>query len=73
MSQGESCENCRYFLITEPDKELNRERICRRYPPTVFIMQQNGQVVSRSFFPAAVERMWCGEWAPSEGAAATKQ
>lgn len=67
MNEGESCENCRYFLKTEPNQELQRERICRRFPPMVFLVQQAGQTMTRSFFPPAVENMWCGEWSPSAG------
>lgn len=69
---GESCENCLFFLKTPATEDLQRERVCRRFPPTAFIVQEGGQVMSRSVFPAVVERMWCGEWQPTE-AAGTKQ
>jgi len=63
---NESCENCRYFLKTPATEDLQRERVCRRYPPTAFVVQQGAQVISRSVLPAVVERMWCGEWQLSE-------
>jgi hypothetical protein len=55
LVQFETCATCRFFV---PEQTL-----CRRYPPTVFIMggDMNG-VRSQSFFPPASDNMWCGEW-----------
>jgi hypothetical protein len=64
---GERCENCRFFFQTEPNKELQRQTVCRRYPPTGIAMPgPGGQMVTMAFFPAITLTFWCGEWAPGE-------
>jgi len=65
--EGERCENCKFFFQTEPDRELNRQTVCRRYPPTgIAVNNPRGGMATMAFFPAITITFWCGEWAPGK-------
>jgi hypothetical protein len=64
--EGESCKTCRFFFETEPDKELNRQTVCRRYPPTGMAMQSARGMHTMAFFPAITPTFWCGEFSLSQ-------
>lgn len=61
---GERCENCKFFFQTEPDRELNRQTVCRRFPPTGIAVQGPRGMATMAFFPAITPTFWCGEWSP---------
>jgi len=58
----QSCGNCRYWMRGEDQSQQNIG-ICRRWPPTPFILEARGdQVKVRSEFPPMKDVGWCGEW-----------
>ena len=54
MALADSCGNCKYML------EVGLDAYCRRYPPTVFLVGNEGQI--RSQYPPTQNHMWCGEF-----------
>lgn len=62
--EGECCENCRFFFQTEPDRELRREEVCRRYPGQGVAAQTPRGMHTMAFFPPTQQNFWCGEWSP---------
>jgi hypothetical protein len=64
--EGERCELCKFFFQTEPDKELNRQMVCRRYPPTGIALQTPRGMTTMAFFPAVQAAFWCGEFSPGD-------
>jgi hypothetical protein len=68
------CATCRYWA-----SEDNRQGLCRRFPPTPLFLgmgvvqapvianpnaPQQQQPIVNSYYPALLERGWCGEFAP---------
>ena len=65
--EGESCKTCRFYFETEPNKELQRQTVCRRYPPTGIAMTgPRGEMQTMAFFPAVTPTFWCGEFSLSQ-------
>jgi hypothetical protein len=62
--EGERCEVCKFFFQTEPDKELNRQTVCRRHPPTGLAMQGPRGMSTMAFFPPIQAHFWCGDFVP---------
>lgn len=60
---GESCSNCKFFFQSDPDRELNRQTGCRRYPPVGQTIQGPRGVGTIGFFTPTQPGFWCGEWA----------
>ena len=69
----ESCGTCRYWSkIDWPDKRINDEGHCRRYPPQVFggpapsrqdgVFRAESNVLHGVMPPITIAANWCGEW-----------
>lgn len=60
MSDEPRCGNCRFYLITGP------ERVCRRFPPQATFIAASGTGATItppqtiSYFPGMQETGWCG-------------
>jgi hypothetical protein len=63
--KDQSCENCKFLLTGDPDKELNRQYFCRRFPPTAMLLPNPRGIGQFSSFPVVQTRQWCGEWSPA--------
>lgn len=60
---GETCESCRYWLVSaDADPAFRvRYRQCRRYPPVIRPSQKRGEW-ALSEFPLTASGVFCGEW-----------
>ena len=56
----EYCGNCRFAGKEETDFYDGSFRFCKRYPPTVVVIDE--KEVFRS--PEVHDSDWCGEWQP---------
>ena len=56
----EFCGNCRFAGEEETCYVKGSFRCCRRYPPTVVVI--DGKEAFRS--PEVYDSDWCGEWQP---------
>ena len=54
------CGNCRFAGEEKKDYDDGSFRFCRRYPPTVVVIDE--KEVFR--FPEVHDTEWCGEWQP---------
>lgn len=73
VMEGESCSNCRFWMVFDED-ELDMGGECRRYPPLPANTQdQQDEVYSlqspdeaddpwESRHPVTGPNEWCGEW-----------
>lgn len=61
----EKCETCRFYFETQPGTTLQRQTVCRRYPPTGQLLPSNQGVSQLAFFPAVQSGHWCGEFSLS--------
>lgn len=63
MKSEPICAACRHGQHTEaPPGAIARQRVCRRFPPSILIPGPQGQV---GFFqPYVNDKATCGEWAP---------
>lgn len=66
MNLDSTCGNCKHMYESEPDKELRRNRVCRRFPPTTQMLPigVGGSPAPVGFYPPVTEKMTCGEWNP---------
>lgn len=64
MITDKNCSTCKHFYQTEPNKELQRSKVCRRYPPHGQMVPIQTGVQITSFFPPTEPHFICGEWAP---------
>lgn len=58
----EKCSTCRFFFETETDRNLQKQTVCRRYPPVGQIIPAQGGIAQMAFFPAVQSHHWCGEY-----------
>ena len=50
----EECQNCKFWLITEPAGVLG---VCRRYPP-----REESEMFKHGEHVGTIDVQWCGEW-----------
>ncbi len=60
MTAKPQCDNCEFHMKI-PDIEID-EVVCRRYPPSIVPISENGQPSLASRFPAMKVFGWCGEY-----------
>ena len=58
------CSHC-IFWVSEDTGDVSKSGHCHRYPPSVYMNQQNGVVGQK--FPTTEHRHWCGEWCDDHG------
>lgn len=60
-----ACGSCEFYFETEADQNLQRQTVCRRYPPHGQLVPMSNGVAQMAFFPAVQSHHWCGEYKQS--------
>jgi hypothetical protein len=67
MSCKMFCDTCAYFSVTPPARAINNSRAqfygqCRRGPPTVVVLANNGVPYAATEWPIVAKEDFCGEF-----------
>lgn len=64
-----ACATCKFSILQRiSPTDLTRVLVCRRFPPQLVPMQNEGGIGLAALFPVVTDEAWCYEYAP-EGAA----
>lgn len=55
------CKDCIYSVRVLEDG-IKVERLCRRYPPQVFVYREKDTTIKRAAYPDVEDDSWCGEF-----------
>ncbi len=59
---GAACKDCRYIWTSEVDTSLQRQYVCRRFPPTTHILPGPGGPIQTFIWPIVGSVDFCGEF-----------
>ena len=67
--QKPSCETCRFWAAGKDERVGGQtgdwEGECRRFPPTVFLLEDGMELFSKELSPNSYYDHWCGEYEKS--------
>ena len=64
-----SCASCKFSAVQQlPPPNLEKVRVCKRFPPQVNVIGTERGPAWTSNFPIVADEIWCFEYAPDQAA-----
>ena len=62
MNTINKCKNCAHFHLGEMDQNLQRQNVCKRYPPIPYPVPTGQGIGTLIMYPIVADNDFCGEF-----------